>query len=394
MLASLNYIQENKSKADDAGTESRDSIFFATRTINSLQGGTEQNTKTMIAAIMGMNSHISSEKFCYIFVKDKVAYIEKKFEEIKDDDDEYIADTSCNENDGKLIQEECYLDEIDKISSAIDNEESESLESKMSTGARMIPVEEGKVVFLSQLESYIHRGPSFENYSPIEYECIVDIQKLTEDDTSKDDKKKENCNKNDETNKEIIVEKKKITRKKRVAHDLGKDHPLAKYNYKGYIRTKFCTPIFPSIPSCPRECFDVFGEGEEEKGKAKKMNNLSKYLLAAFVPWSLKLDGSIEMEFEFSNKGLLELLKKWDNSNASEINKQRFRSISTILKRKQYSNWNKQCLANWRQRNTDWWFETEKIKNNNIFSKHKECNKKECNTNKDESEEIEETDRK
>lgn len=41
MLASMNNIQENKSKVDDIGTELRDSIFFATKTINSIQGGTE-----------------------------------------------------------------------------------------------------------------------------------------------------------------------------------------------------------------------------------------------------------------------------------------------------------------------------------------------------------------
>ena len=37
----MNHFQEKKSKAEDAGTELRDSKFFATRTINSIQGGTE-----------------------------------------------------------------------------------------------------------------------------------------------------------------------------------------------------------------------------------------------------------------------------------------------------------------------------------------------------------------
>ena len=42
MLASMNHVQEKKSKAEDTGTELRDSKFFATRTINSIKGGTEQ----------------------------------------------------------------------------------------------------------------------------------------------------------------------------------------------------------------------------------------------------------------------------------------------------------------------------------------------------------------
>lgn len=103
------------------------------------------------------------------------------------------------------------------------------------------------------------------------------------------------------------------------------------------IRTKFCTPVFASIASYPRDCFDVFRESEEEKEKDKKMNKFSKYLLAAFVLWSIRKDISIKMEFEFNNKSFLDLLKKRDNSNASEINKQRFRSISIIMKRNQYS---------------------------------------------------------
>ena len=122
-------------------------------------------------------------------------------------------------------------------------------------------------------------------------------------------------------NKEINVEKNKKKKKKRVAHDLGKNHPLEKYNYKGFIRTKFCTPVFLSISSFPRESFHVFVESKEEKEKARTMNNLSKFLLALFVPWIIREDRSIEIKFEFSNKGLQDLLKKWDNSNASEINK-------------------------------------------------------------------------
>lgn len=50
-----------------------------------------------------MNSHISSEKFHYIFIKDKVDYLDKKFEEIKENDVGSIANSACSENDGKLI---------------------------------------------------------------------------------------------------------------------------------------------------------------------------------------------------------------------------------------------------------------------------------------------------
>ena len=83
MLASMNHVQEKKSKAEDAGTELRDSKFFATRTINSIQGGTEQEIKIMIAAIIGMKSHVTSEKFRYIFPKDSVSFIDKRLDSMK-----------------------------------------------------------------------------------------------------------------------------------------------------------------------------------------------------------------------------------------------------------------------------------------------------------------------
>ena len=78
----------------------------------------------------------------------------------------------------------------------------------------------------------------------------------------------------------------------------------------------------------------MFGLSEEEKEKADQMNNLSKWLIAAFTPWTVDEHGTIKTQFEFSNLGLLILVKAWDNSNASKINKQRFKSIQTILHRK------------------------------------------------------------
>ena len=54
---------------------------------------------------------------------------------------------------------------------------------------------------------------------------------------------------------------------------------------------------------------------------------------------------SIKIEIESNNNSLLDLLQKWDNSNASHIHKQRFRIINTIFKRNNYSNKYKDNLA-------------------------------------------------
>ncbi len=43
-------------------------------------------------------------------------------------------------------------------------------------GANSYTTTEGKVVFLSQAESYHHCGPAFAHYYPLEFECIVQLQ--------------------------------------------------------------------------------------------------------------------------------------------------------------------------------------------------------------------------
>ena len=43
-------------------------------------------------------------------------------------------------------------------------------------GANSYKTTDGKVVFLTQAESYQHRGPAFACYSQLEFECIVQLQ--------------------------------------------------------------------------------------------------------------------------------------------------------------------------------------------------------------------------
>ena len=67
MLAAMNYIEENKSKAKDKDSKLRQSKFLASRTINALNGGTEYEVRIMILCLLGFKSFITSEKFDCIF---------------------------------------------------------------------------------------------------------------------------------------------------------------------------------------------------------------------------------------------------------------------------------------------------------------------------------------
>ena len=78
-------------------------------------------------------------------------------------------------------------------------------------------------------------------------------------------------------------------RKPRKVIELGTDHPLIGHSFKVFVRTKFCAPIFggKSIPTCPDDDFDMPGEMEEEKENHDQMENLSKWLIAEFAPWTV-----------------------------------------------------------------------------------------------------------
>ena len=45
-------------------------VFFAQRTTNEFQGGSEHEMRTMMAVLIGMKNHVSSEKFDFFFISD------------------------------------------------------------------------------------------------------------------------------------------------------------------------------------------------------------------------------------------------------------------------------------------------------------------------------------
>ena len=110
------------------------------------------------------------------------------------------------------------------------------------------------------------------------------------------------------------------------------------------------------------------------------MQHFSKWLIASFTPWTVDKHGAIETQFDFSTLELLTLMKAWDNSNASKINKQQFRSMQTILNRKQRSRKYRDALTLQRSRNVDWWHECDNISKNNTFWKSEKTKTKKTNT--------------
>ncbi len=99
-------------------------------------------------------------------------------------------------------------------------------------GANSYKTTDGKVVFLTQAESYHHRGLAFAHYSQLEFECIIQLQKKVQH-----QEKAELPNKSS----------KDCGRKPSPTFPLGINHPL----YTSHVRVilmKMCTPMFAGAP--------------------------------------------------------------------------------------------------------------------------------------------------
>ncbi len=99
-------------------------------------------------------------------------------------------------------------------------------------GANSYKTKDGKVVFLTQAESYHHRDLVFAHYSQLKFECIVQLQE-----------KVQRQEKAELSNKSL----KDRGRKPRPTFPLGLNHPLYT-SHVGVIRMKMCTPMFAGAP--------------------------------------------------------------------------------------------------------------------------------------------------
>ena len=83
---------------------------------------------------------------------------------------------NTTENNENCIDEksEKYVDNIlDDLIQAVEGKENGS---DSCGGAAIYKIKgSGKIVILSQCDSYIHRGPHFECFSQLEFECIVEL---------------------------------------------------------------------------------------------------------------------------------------------------------------------------------------------------------------------------
>ncbi|POM66525.1 Hypothetical protein PHPALM_17604 [Phytophthora palmivora] len=246
-MAAVDEVRKYPSSADDRESPLRQAKYLACRTVNAFAGAHEWPLSVMIYALRGHHSFISSDVYWYIFPWSFVRHLENIDERVDGSCFQYGNRVECDED----IDEDSVMDpqieqQLDDIICSVENEvrqvrramEDVDRENMFSSnddtchdsgtisGARSFTLK-GKTVFVSQVQSYVHRGKHFSDFSPAEFESIVDVR-LVKSGNEK-------------------LSKKSRGRKRRDGFAFAPTHPLYPH-YEGCIRVKFKTPMLGGAP--------------------------------------------------------------------------------------------------------------------------------------------------
>jgi hypothetical protein len=209
MLAAIDHIHAHPSVADNTGTDVRTGQHFATRVVNSLTAATEFSVPIMLLALRGRTSIVTSEAYWYLFPHDNVTYVERLRSAARGDEeseggvgteqdeasgestseceteDEGVRDEVENRpSDAEIAFAEKTVDEVaateeEKLMDMLHDMGNSTNNAEASTtgGTNEYKLLDGTIVYVSQAESHLHRGPNFVDYNPQEFHCIVDLKK-------------------------------------------------------------------------------------------------------------------------------------------------------------------------------------------------------------------------
>ncbi len=179
----------------------------------------------MASALLGNKLIVSSELFSYVFPHANVSYMNSLIESDSILCHGEFAKSSHSTDENNEYSQSC----LDAVMEAVWKEDDHD---EVCGGTNSYKTTDGKVVFLTQTESYHHRGPAFALYSQLEFECIIQFQEIVQL-----QEKAELTNKSS----------KDCGHKPRPTFPLGINHPLYT-SHVGVIQMKMCTPMFAGAP--------------------------------------------------------------------------------------------------------------------------------------------------
>ena len=123
----------------------------------------------MASTLLGNKSIVSLELFRYVFPHANVSYMNSL---IKSDSN--LCHDECAKSSHLMDENNEYAQScLDAVMEAVWKDDDHD---EVCGDANSNKTTDGKVVFLTQAESYHHRGPAFAHYSQLEFECIVQLQ--------------------------------------------------------------------------------------------------------------------------------------------------------------------------------------------------------------------------
>jgi hypothetical protein len=218
LLAALDEIIVHPSKAENTGTAICTGKYLAQCTINAFLGSHQWSMPLMASALLGNRSIISLELYCFVFPHANVSYVNSLLPSRSDLSNEQNKPTSSVDDNNEYAQS-C----LDAVMAAVSKDDEHN---EFCGGTTSYKTTDGTVLFLTQAESYYHRGPVFASYSQLEFECIIQLQ-----------------------DKPSLAKKTGNIRghKPRPGFQLGSGHPLYA-SHVGVICMKMCTPMLAGAP--------------------------------------------------------------------------------------------------------------------------------------------------
>ncbi len=139
-------------------------------TANSFSGSHQWSMPLMASALLGNKSIISSELFRYIFPHANVSYVNSLLES-----DSKLCHGECAKSSHLTDHNNEYAQScLDAVMEAVWEDEDHD---EFCGGANSYKTSDGKVEFLTQAESYHHRGPAFAHYSQLVLSASFNFKK-------------------------------------------------------------------------------------------------------------------------------------------------------------------------------------------------------------------------
>jgi hypothetical protein len=137
--------------------------------VNTFSGSHQWSMLLMASALLGNKSIVSSKLFRYVFPHANVSYVNWMIKSDSNLCHDECATSSHSMDENNEYAQSC----LDAVMEAVWKDDDHN---EICGGANSYKTTDGKVVFLTQVESYHHRGPAFAHYSQLEFECIVQLK--------------------------------------------------------------------------------------------------------------------------------------------------------------------------------------------------------------------------